>query len=182
MKSASKTFLAILLCTLVAATGAAQDNPLPAKSETSYDSEKDRTLVRLASVQIAGEQGKYKSLSMSPAFSFPGKSLVKTPEIIDFEVRSVVNVKLLSTDLYVVFVIDGEKVFLSSSRWAIERPVPGRVWVGEGFIFRMPYETFVRITKAKTFALKFDGVVFPVSEQQLQMLRDFLKHMQPEET
>lgn len=179
MNSACKTFLVMLLWTLVAATGVAQDNSPPAKFETSYDSEKNRTVVRLVSVQIAGEQGMYKSLSMSPAFSFPGKSFLKPPEIVDFEVQTVVNAKLLSTDLYVVFVIDGEKVFLSSSRWAVKRPVPGRVWIGERLVFRMPYETLVRITNAKTFALKFDAVVFPVSELHLQLLRDFLKQMQP---
>lgn len=179
MKTSLQILVSMLALMLLTATCAGQDGPPATKIETTYESDKDRTVVRLASVQIAGEQGKYKSLSMSPSFSFPGKALLKAPEIIDFEVRSVVNVKLLSTDLYVVFVIDGEDVFLSSSRWAIKRPVPGRVWVGEGFIFRMPYETFVKITKAKTFALKFDGVVFPVSEPHLRMLRDLLKEMQP---
>ena len=179
MKTVLKILLPMLLGMLMTATCGAQDNAQPAKFEISYDSDKDRTTVRLVTTQIAGEQGKYKSLSMSPSFSFPGKSLLKPPEIIDFELRSVVNLKLLSTDLYVVFVIDGEEVFLSSSRWAIKRPVPGRVWVGEGFIFRMPYETFVKITKAKTLTLKFDAVEFPVSEVHLQMLRDFLQATQP---
>jgi hypothetical protein len=118
---------------------------------------------------------------MSPAFSFPGKSLQSAPAIIDFELQTVVNAKRLSTDLYVLFVIDGEKVFLSSNRSAIKRPVPGRVWIGERLVFRLPYETFVKITKAKTFALKFDGIEFPVSEAHQQLLRDFLKQMQIED-
>jgi hypothetical protein len=172
-------FLALLFLTIAATClgqEGARTNESP-KIETSYDADKDRTTIKLARVQIAGEQDKYKSLWMSPAFSFPGKSLQSPPEIIDFELQTVVNVKRLSTDLYVLFVIDGEKVFLSSSRSAIKRPVPGRVWIGERLVFRMPYETFVKITKAKTFALKFDGVVFPVGESHLQMLRDFFKEM-----
>lgn len=145
-----------------------------AKFETTYDGAKDRTTVQLEPVQIAGEQGKYRRLQMSPSFSFPGTKQVALPAIIDFELQMVIKGRL-STDLYVVFVIDGEPVFLSSNRSAIKRPVPGRVWVGERLVFRMPYETFVKITKARTFALKFDGTVFPVSETHLQLLKDFLK-------
>ena len=100
---------------------------------------------------------------MSPSFSFPGHTPV-TPAIVDFELQTVVRGRL-RTDLYVVFVIDGETIFLSSSRWAVKRPIPGRVWMGERLVFRMPYETFVRVTKAKTFAIKFDGVSFPVGEK-----------------
>jgi hypothetical protein len=147
--------------------------------EKTYDSDKDRTIVRLLPVQISGGEGKYKSLKLSPSFSFAGKTLQTTPSIIDFELQTVVKGRL-RTDLYVVFVVDGEKVFLGSNRWAIKRPVPGRLWVGERLVFRMPYETFVRVTKAKSFALSFDGVEFPVSETHLQLLREFLKQMQPE--
>ncbi|MGH9929663.1 MAG: hypothetical protein ACREA9_10635, partial [Pyrinomonadaceae bacterium] len=74
----------------------------------------------------------------------------------------------------VVFVIDGETVFLSSNRWAIKRPVLGRVWMGERLVFRMPYETYVRITKAQTFEIKFDGFRFPVGETQKEALRELL--------
>jgi len=114
---------------------------------------------------------------MSPSFSFPGRQVV-TPSIIDFELQTVVRGRL-RTDLYVVFMIDGEKVFLSSSRWAIKRPVPGRVWVGERLVFRMPYETFVKIMKANSFEIKFDAVTFSVGETQKQALRDFLTYMKP---
>jgi hypothetical protein len=80
----------------------------------------------------------------------------------------------------VLFVIDGEKVFLSSSRAAIKRPVPGRVWLGERLLFRMPYETFVKITKARTFEIRFDGVRFSLSEDHLGKLRAFGNHMRSE--
>lgn len=147
------------------------------KTETTYDAEKDRTIIKLAPLQISGENGKYHSLQMAPSFSFPGRQVV-TPSIIDFELQTVVRGRL-RTDLYVVFMIDGEKVFLSSSRWAIKRPVPGRVWTGERLVFRMPYETFVKITKANSFEIKFDAVTFSVGETQQQALRDFLTYMKP---
>ena len=173
-------YIPIALLVLVTLCVAQDNPPAPApRIETSYDNDKDQTVVRLAPVRIAGEQGKYKSLQMSPSFSFPGKKLLTTPSLIDFELQTVVKGRL-NTDLYVVFLIDGEKVFLSSNRWAIRRPVPGRVWVGERLVFRMPYETFVKVTNAKTFAIKFDGLVFPIGEPHLQMLREFLKRMKVE--
>lgn len=141
------------------------------KIETSYDAGKDKTTVRLAPVQISGDNGKYRSLHMAPAFSYSGKE-PRAPEIIDFELRTVVRGRL-NTDLYVVFVIDGEKVFLSSNRSAIKRPVPGRVWLGERLVFRMPYKTFVKVTKAKALEIRFDGVKFALSEEHLRMLREF---------
>ena len=151
------------------------DDTQAVKSETSYDSSKDRTTVRLTPVQISSEQDKYHSLHMSPSFSFPGRQRV-TPAIVDFELQSVVKGRL-STDLYVVFIIDGETVFLSSNRWAIKRPVPGRVWMGERLVFRMPYETFVKITNAKEFQIKFDRIKFSVGETQKQALRELLNYM-----
>jgi hypothetical protein len=149
-----------------------------ARVETSYDAEKNKTTIKLAPIAIsAGGQDKYVSLHMSPAFSFPGRQVV-TPAIVDFELRTVVRGRL-RTDLYVVFFIDGEKVFLSSSRRAIMRPVPGRVWIGEQLVFRMPYETFVKFTKAKEIQIKFDAVTFSVGETQKQALKDFLPYMKP---
>jgi hypothetical protein len=146
-----------------------------AKIETVYDAAKDKTTIRLAPVQIASGLDRYVSLHMSPSFSFPGRQVV-TPSIIDFELQTVMKGRL-QTDLYVVFIIDGETVFLSSDRRAVKRPVPGRVWVGEHLVFRMPYETFVKVTKATTFEIKFDAVKFSVGESQRQALRDFLTSM-----
>jgi hypothetical protein len=144
----------------------------PFKVEGSYDAVKDETTVRLLPVKISNGQGKYVSIHMSPSFKFPGRSLLE-PRIIDFELQTVVRGRL-STDLYVVFIIDGETVYLSSNRWAVKRPVPGRVWMGERLVFRMPYETYVKITKARTFAVKFDGVKFSVGEKQKDALLELL--------
>ncbi|MGI8835368.1 MAG: hypothetical protein ACR2H4_01875 [Pyrinomonadaceae bacterium] len=145
------------------------------KIETSHDARKNKTTVRLAPVQISEDNGKYRSLHMAPAFSYTGKES-RTPEIIDFELRTVVRGQL-ETDLYVVFVIDGEKVFLSSNRSAIKRPVPGRVWLGERLVFRMPYETFVKITKAKALEIRVDDVRVALSEEHLRTLRAFGDHI-----
>jgi len=150
-----------------------------AKIENFYDSSKDRTTVRLAPVEIASDQGKYHSIHMSPSFNFPGHQ-PETPSVIDFELQTVVKGRL-STDLYVVFIIDGETVFLSSNRWAIPRPVRGRVWRGERLVFRMPYETFVKVTNAKDFQIKFDRVKLSVGETQKQALRELLNHMKPDD-
>lgn len=146
---------------------------------TTYDSMKDRTTVRLKPVQISAAKDKYISVQMSPSFSFSGRiPLLSRPSIIDFELQTVVKGRL-RTDLYVVFKVDGEEIFLSSNREAIKRPVPGRVWVGERLVFRMPYETFVKITNAATVEIKFDAVTFALGEEQKHALRDFLTYMTP---
>jgi hypothetical protein len=178
-----KTFWTLLMLAALTATPiycrqeGSSPSPQPARIGTSYDSTKDQTTVKLSPVLISGDLDKYHSLHMSPSFSFPGKERV-TPEIVDFELQTVVKERL-KTDLYVVFIIDGETVFLSSSRWGIKRPIPGRVWVGERLVFRMPYETFVKVTKAKDLSIKFDAVEFSVGETQKQALRELLSYMQP---
>jgi hypothetical protein len=127
-------------------------------------------------VKISDEKDKYHSLHMLPSFSFPGRQ-PERPSIIDFELRTVVKAVLLDSDLYVVFIVDGETIHLSSSRSAIFKPVPGRRWIGERFVFRMPYEMFLRITKAKKFEIKFEGVGFEVGEPQMQALRELSSKM-----
>jgi hypothetical protein len=172
-----KLFLLSLcaVCAICAGQGSKQPTGQAAAVEVTYDKAKVRTTVRLAPVLISDGQDKYRSLHMSPSFSFPDHRFA-APAIIDFELQTIVKGRL-KIDLYVVFVIDGETVFLSSNRWAVKRPVPGRVWVGERLVFRMPYETYLRITKAKTFEIKLDGVTFPVGEVQKQALREFLNQM-----
>ena len=143
----------------------------------AYDQKTDKTTVGLVPTKISGPNEKYQSLHMAPSFSYSGTQ-AKRPEFIDFELKSVVRGRL-DTDLYVQFVIEGEKIFLSSNRWAIKRPVPGRVWMGERLVFRMPYEIFAKVANAKSVEIKFDAVRFPVSEEHLQALRKLLKHMDP---
>ena len=148
----------------------------PRQIETTYDDKKDRTTVRLTPVQISGEKAHYHSVHIAPAFSYPGHQF-KKPEIIEFEVRTVVKTRL-KIDLYVVFVVDGETIFLSSSRWAVKRPVPGKRWIGERLVFRMPYATFMKITKARAAEIKMDGVVFPLTDLALEQLRVFARRLE----
>src|SRR5688572_22491973 len=90
-----------------------QPTAKPGQIETRFDSEKGKTTVRLSPVQISGAKAQYHSVHLSPSFSYPGREL-KRPEAVEFEVQTVVKTKL-KIDLYVVFVVDGETIFLSSS-------------------------------------------------------------------
>lgn len=148
------------------------------RTETTYDAIKDRTTVRLAPIKISGEKDQYHSLHLAPAFSFPGHKL-QTPAIIDFELQLVVKRKLLDSDLYVDFLIDGEKIFLSSSRWAVKHPVPGRLWMGERLVFRMPYETYLKLAQAKIALVRFEGLAFEFDNNQRSLLKAFAEKMRP---
>jgi len=167
----------LALVMLMPAVGVFGQSPdLSAKIATAYDSVKDKTTVRLEPVKISGDKDKYHSLHMSPSFSYSGHRF-QIPSTIDFELQTVVQGKLRK-DLYVVFIVDGETIFLSSSRWGIKRPVAGRNWMGERLVFNMPYETLLKIAAAKTLAIKMDAMSFEVAEPQLQAIRDFAKHIQ----
>lgn len=146
-----------------------------ARIETTYDQSKDRTTVRLAPVQILISNPRYHSLHMSPSFSYAGKTYVK-PTDIDFELQTVVKGRL-RTDLYVVFVVDGQEIFLSSNRWAVKNPVRGRTWVGERLVFRMPFETLQRLVEAKRAGVKFDGVLFPFDDSHKRILKKFAEEV-----
>ncbi len=169
-----KKHLSLVLLIFVAsiATAFAQQTPgQETKFETTYDARKNQTTVRLLPLKISGEKDKYHSLHMSPAFSYTGQTPAR-PSTIDFELQTVVKGRL-RTDLYVVFIIDGETVFLSSNRWAVKQPVPGRVWMGERLVFRMPYQILVKISRAKKLEIKMDAVRFVVGESGLQAIGAF---------
>lgn len=153
----------------VGAEGAVEKTP---KIETTYNSSKDKTTVRMMPMQISGGKGRYHSLHLAPAYSFPGQ-LPRTPEIIDFELQTVVKARKLKVDLYVLFVIDGQKIFLSSNRWSIKKPVADRPWVGEHLVFRMPYETLLKLASAKQAFIRMDGIDFELSEDHRSALRAF---------
>ena len=175
--SLTLTSLVFLLSALSVATGLeSQGTPKPGQIETIYDDKRDKTTVRLKPVQIGSNKAQYHSVHIAPAFSYPGHEF-KKPESVDFEVQTVVKTKL-KIDLYVVFVIDGETIFLSSARRAVKRTVPGKRWVGERLVFRMPYETLMKVTKARVVEIKMDGVVFPVTEPALEHIRVFAKQLE----
>lgn len=170
--------LLVLLSVVAASTPMAfsQGGENVSPIETSYDSVTDKTTVRLLPVKISGERDKYHSLHMSPSFSYPGRQ-PQTPAKIDFELQTIVKGRL-KTDLYVVFIIDGETIFLSSNRRGIKRPVPGRVWMGESLIFNMPFKTLLKIARATTLEIKMDAVRFEVGEGQLEAIRNFALQIQ----
>ena len=176
MRSGLLILIALTTTTICTGQSPQMEPVQPARIETTYDGVKDRTTVRLAPVQISGEKDKYHSLHMTPSFSFPGHQ-IQRPSKIDFELQTIVKARLLDSDLYVVLIVDGETIFLSSNRRAIMRPVPGRRWIGEQLIFNMPYGTFVKITKARKFEIRFDGVRFEVGEPQVQTLQELASKM-----
>ena len=170
------SLLFLLVTDCVATKLESQDRPKPAQITTIYDDKRDKTTVRLTPAEIASEKAQYHSVQIALAFSYPGHEFRK-PEVIDFEVQTVVKTKL-KIDLYVIFIVDGETVFLSSSRGAVKRPVPGKPWIGDRLMFRMPYETLMKFTKARAVVMKMDGVEFPFSESALEGLRVFAKQLE----
>jgi hypothetical protein len=152
-----------------------QDTAKPGRIETNYDREEDKTTVHLLPVQIASEKAQYHSVHIAPAFSYAGHEL-KRPEAVEFEVHTVVKTKL-KIDLYVVFVVDGETIFLSSNRSALKRPVAGKRWVGERLVFRMPYETLMKISRANAVEIRMDDVRFPLTETALEHVREFARRI-----
>ncbi len=173
MKSLNHYRLAIIALFLLSTTIFAQES---GTIITAHDQGKNITTVKVVPVKISADKDKYHSLHISPAFSYPGHQ-PRLPETIDFELQTVVKGKL-RVDLYVVFIVDGETIFLSSSRSGIKRPVPGRRWMGERLVFRMLYQTFLKMAAAKTIAVKLDAVQFEFGEEPMKAIRDFAKHIQ----
>ena len=172
-----RSFVWLLVMLATNASGAAQVGTKEAvaktpKIETTYDSNRDKTTVRMNRMKISGDKDRYQSIHLAPAYSFRGQ-VPQTPEIVDFEVQTVVKARKLKVDLYVLFVIDGEKIFLSSNRWAVKKPVPGRAWVGERLVFRMPCETLIKLANAKQASIRMDGIDFELRDDHLRALRAF---------
>jgi len=146
-------------------------SPQTAQIDTKYDQNKDITTVSLPPLQVSGEKDEYFSLHVAISFDYRGHTL-RPPDFLRFEIRSVVKVRKLNPDLYVVFLVDGETIHLSSDRWAIKNPVRGKSWIGERMVFRMPYDTFIKLTKAGVVAIRMGGARFDLPERSLQRLRD----------
>lgn len=163
----------VLALALSAATVGAQPG---SRILTTFDAAKNRTTVRLATTQFSGEKGKYHSLRFSVFYSYPGTTK-RRPEALSFEILTVVKARQLDPDLYVVFLVDGEEVFLSSDRSAIPNPVRGTRWTSERLVFRLPYETFIKISHAKNLRVRFDGDSFDFAEVHMHSLREFARHV-----
>jgi hypothetical protein len=114
----SLAILALIMTSMALSAKQGSGQAPDVKVKTHYDSARDRTTVKLLPILIASEQDKYHSLHMSPSFNYPGRQLT-VPETVDFELQTVVKGRL-RIDLYVVFIIDGERIFLSSNRSGIK--------------------------------------------------------------
>ncbi len=77
----------------------------------------------------------------------------------------------LNTDLYVLFVADGNPIHFGSNRSAIRNPVPGKPWIGEKIVFPLTREEFLKIAAAETLAIKMGGVTVEFSEELRGKLR-----------
>lgn len=178
-----KRMISLILITLLLLTSAVGPQPIAAKKsvqtaqiETKYDAAKDMTTESLPPLQVSGEKDEYYSLHVAISFDYPGRTF-KAPEFFRFEIRSVVKGRKLNPDLYVVFLVDGETIHLSSNRWAVKHPVRGKSWIGERMVFRMPYDTFVKLTKAKAVAIRMGYARFDLAERSLQRLREFQQYV-----
>ena len=141
--------------------------------ETRFDEQKNLTTQSLGPVRLSGPRNRYHSLDFTLSRSYEATAST-APDRINFELVPVVKARLLNSDLYVVFVIDGKQVHFSSNRSAIRNPVPGRLWIGERLIFSIPIEDFVKITNAEKLSLKMGGDVFDFDDTSRKALRVFL--------
>jgi hypothetical protein len=146
----------------------------PTQFETVYDAQKDLTTTRLPFSRLSGEKERYHSVDFSVFFTYKGKTK-PVPESVNFELISVVKAWKLNSDLYVVFVVDGEQLHFGSDRSAIPNPVKGRTWVGERMIFNIPFEKFERLASAKELAIKMGPTLFLLSDEAHDSLRAFAK-------
>jgi hypothetical protein len=142
--------------------------------ETVFDAHKNVTTVRLPSSQVSGAKDRYHSLSYSIYYSYPGREPA-SPRDVNFELRSVVKARKLSTDLYVVFVVDGKEIHFGSSRSAIRNPVRGKPWIGERMVFHVPREDFLKLAAAEKLGVKLGGVTFDFNEDVRDAVRAFAK-------
>jgi hypothetical protein len=170
----SKLFLILMVSLL--GTGAICRFQQIAQFETVYDVQKDLTTVRLPFSRISGEKDRYYSLDFSVYFTYSGKTK-QPPESVNFELISVVKARKLNSDLYVVFVVDGEQMHFGSNRSAMPNPVKGRTWVGERIVFKIPLEKFDKLASAKELAIKMGSVVFPLNDEARESLRAFSREV-----
>ena len=168
-------FLAFIMAPAIHCATAFQ---LPAM-ETVYDPQKNLTTVRLPFSRISGDRDRYHSLDFSVFYTYPGQNK-QVPETIEFELVSVVKARKLNSDLYVVFVVDGDELHFGSNRSAILNPVRGRLWIGERMIFTIPLDKFQRLAAAKELAIKMGGVSFPFSADSLKSLQSFTRSLGPQ--
>lgn len=164
------TIFSLMLChTLICALHvSAQDSQI----NVHHDRDKDQTTITLKPFRIAGNNDRYHRVDLSAFYVYSG-STKQRPTDVSLELVSIVKARKLNSDLYVVFVIDGKQVHFSSSRSAIPKPIPGRLWVGERMVFSVPAEDFQKLAAAKHLAVKMGVVRFELTDEMLTKLRVF---------
>ena len=141
----------------------------PAVSSTVKDG---FTLVAMEPLKISGAKDEYYSLHLGLSYK---SNESKTPETVDFEIQTVVKKRKLNPDLYIVFLIEGDEVFLSSDRRAVKNPVPGRRWFGERIVMRMPIATYLKLTDAKSGVIRMGRTRFELSAEQKTAMKKLLQ-------
>ena len=141
----------------------------PTEIVRNYDSIKDVTTVRTTPQKLSGPTDRYHSLTFSVSYAYAGKG-AGHPDDLNVELVSVVKAAKLNSDLYVVFVVDGQEIHFSSDRSAIPKPVAGKQWVGERMVFGLPREKYVKLVGAKKLSVKLGDVNFDFSQDQIALL------------
>ena len=147
-----------------------QDNFTLTEMIRDYDPVKDLTTLRMVPEELPGPKSRYHSLTFAVSYSYPGRTPT-APKDFALELVSVVKAKALNSDLYVVFVVDGQKIHFSSNRNAIRNPMPGKPWIGERMVFRIPHDDFNKLASAKKLSVKLGDVSFDFTDAHLRTMR-----------
>ena len=167
--------LSLSLCFALVATTAHPQTPSPNYQQTiqiNHNLDKDVTTARLVRFRLAHNIDRYHTVDLSAQFVHSFKTKPTQPKV-DLEIFTVVKARKLNTDLYVVFVVDGNEVHYGSNRSAIRNPVPGRLWIGERMVFSVPVEEFQKLAAAETLAIKMGGVRFDLNDDARMSLKLF---------
>ena len=148
----------------------AQDNFTLTETVRDYDPVKNVSTVRLLPEKLSGPKGRYHSLTFSISYSYPGQTPV-VPKEFHLELISIVKARTLNSDLYVVFVVDGEEIHFSSNRSAIRNPVRGKPWIGERMVFQIPREGFLKLASAKKLSVKLGEVSFDFTDSHIRTMQ-----------
>lgn len=133
----------------------------------------DVSRVEMAPLKISGAKDDYHSVHIALYYRY-ARHKPEEPGEIDFLIQTVTKKRLLNPDLYIVFVVDGERVFLSSNRRAVRNPVPGRRFIGERIEMRMPLSMLQKIVEAESSAIQMGKTTFVIGPSQKAAIKDFL--------
>jgi hypothetical protein len=150
---------------------------LPAQTPEIVTTYKDgATKVSMAPLKISDAKDEYRSLHVALSFKYEGQTPMQ-PDFIQFELQTVVKKRSLNPDLYIVFLVDGEKIHLGSSRWGVKSPIPGRRSLGERISMRMPLATFLKIVKSEQAEIRMAGTLFVIGAEQKAAMLELTRRM-----